>query len=155
MSTAIASITGRLDRRQLVTAIGRFREAGILLVLVLLIAFTAVNSSSFLTSSNLQGIALDITILTVVAIGETVVILTRNIDLSVGSIVCFSALFVGVVLKVHPGVPVIAALGLGAVVGLVFGLGNGLLVTVGRVPAIIATLGTLSIYRGLVFVYSS
>jgi rhamnose transport system permease protein len=144
-----------LDRRQLVTAIGRFREAGILFVLVLLIAFTALNSSSFLTSSNLQGIALDITILTVVAIGETVVILTRNIDLSVGSIVGFTALFVGVVLKVHSGIPVIAALGLGAAVGLVFGLGNGLLITVGRVPAIIATLGTLSIYRGLVFVYSN
>jgi rhamnose transport system permease protein len=154
MTSSVETSTGTMDRRQLVTAIARFREAGILFVLVLLIVFTAVRSGSFLTSSNLQGIALDITILTVVAIGETVVILTRNIDLSVGSVVGFTALFVGVVLKVHTGLPVIAALGLGAVVGMVFGLGNGLLVTVGRVPAIIATLGTLSIYRGLVFVYS-
>jgi rhamnose transport system permease protein len=144
-----------MERRQMVAAIARFREAGILIVLVLLMVFTAVRSGSFLTGSNLEGIGLDITILTVVAIGETVVILTRNIDLSVGSIVGFTALFVGVVLKVHPGTPVIAALALGAGVGLLFGLGNGLLVTVGQVPAIIATLGTFGIYRGLVFIYSS
>lgn len=155
MTQAVDVASATTDRRRLVTAIARFREAGILFVLLLLVVFTAVRSSNFLTTSNLQGIALDITILTVVAIGETVVILTRNIDLSVGSIVGFTALFVGVVLKVHPGMPVIAALALGAAVGLVFGSGNGLLVTVGRVPAIIATLGTLGIYRGLVFVYSN
>ncbi|MBV9280289.1 MAG: ABC transporter permease [Chloroflexi bacterium] len=150
-----ALTAGAADRRRLVAAVARFREAGILVVLLLLMAFTALRSGSFLTSSNLSGIALDITILTVVAIGETVVILTRNIDLSVGSVVGFTALFVGVVLKVHPGTPVIAALLLGAAVGLVFGLGNGLLVAVGQVPAIIATLGTFGIYRGLVFIYSS
>lgn len=153
MTTAVP--VGKADRRQLVTAIARFREAGILLVLLLLVAITAVRSGTFLTGSNLQGIALDITILTVVAVGETVVILTRNIDLSVGSVVGFTALFVGVVLKVHPGVPVVAALALGAAIGLLFGLGNGLLVTFGQVPAIIATLGTYGIYRGLVFIYSS
>jgi len=146
---------GSADRRRFVTAIARFREAGILFVLLLLIVFTALRSSSFLTSSNLSGIALDITILIIVAIGETIVILTRNIDLSVGSIVGFTALFVGVVLKVHPGTPALAALALGAGVGLVFGLGNGLLVAVGQVPAIIATLGTFGIYRGLVFIYSN
>ncbi|HEX8918137.1 MAG TPA: ABC transporter permease [Chloroflexota bacterium] len=155
MTQAMEAAGATPDRRRLVTAIARFREAGILFVLLLLVVVTAVRSSSFLTSANLQGIALDITILTVVAIGETIVILSRNIDLSVGSIVGFTALFVGVVLKVHPGLPVIAALGLGAAVGLIFGVGNGLLITVGRVPAIIATLGTLSIYRGLVFVYSN
>jgi rhamnose transport system permease protein len=139
----------------MVTIVARFREAGILLVLVLLVLVTAVQNSGFLTVSNLKGIALDTTILTVLAIGETVVILTRNIDISVGSILGFAALFVGVVLKEHPGLPVVAALALGAATGLAFGAVNGLLVTVGRVPAIIATLGTFGIYRGLVFVYSS
>jgi rhamnose transport system permease protein len=155
MTSAADAVTRGFDRRQIVSAIARFREAGILIVLVLLMAFTALRNGSFLTGGNLSAIALDITILTVVAIGEAVVILARQIDLSVGSIVGFTALFVGVVLKVHPGTPVIAALLLGAAVGLVFGLGNGLLVAVGQVPAIIATLGTFGIYRGLVFIYSS
>lgn len=153
MSVAVRRGAG--DRRRVVTAIARFREAGILIVLLLLVAVTAARNTSFLTSSNVSGIALDITILIVVAVGETVVILTRNIDLSVGSVVGFTALFVGVVLKVHPGTPVPAALALGMGLGLVFGLGNGLLVAVGQVPAIIATLGTFGIYRGLVFIYSS
>src|SRR5947209_8854814 len=147
MAAAVESKGRTLDRRQLVEAVFRFREAGILIVLLLLMAFTAARSGSFLTSSNLQGIALDITILTIVAVGETVVILTRNIDLSVGSIVGFTALFVGVVLKVHPGTPVIAALVLGAGVGLLFGMGNAALVTFAQVPAIIATLGTFEIGR--------
>src|SRR5919201_748220 len=155
MTPTMPARSGWLDRRRLVTAVARFRQAGIVVVLLLLVAAVSRRNSSFLTPANLEGIALDITILTVLAIGETVVILTRNIDLSVGSVLGFSALFVGVVLKVHPGLPVVLALGLGAAVGLVFGLGNGLLVAVGRVPAIIATLGTFGIYRGLVFVYSS
>ncbi len=155
MTPTVAASARTRDRRRLVTTVARFREAGILLVLALLVAVTAAKNGNFLTVSNLQGIALDITILTILAIGETVVILTRNIDLSVGSVLGFSALFVGVVLKEHPGTPVLAALALGAVVGLLFGLGNGLLVALGQVPAIIATLGTFGIYRGLVFVYSS
>ncbi len=143
------------DRRGLVTAVTRFREVGILGVLVLLVVVIAVlNPGAFLTVDNLKGILLDITIITILAIGEAVVILTRNIDISVGSILGFTALFVGVTLKLHPGTPVVVALLLGAAVGLVFGLGNGALVALGRVPAIIATLGTIGIYRGLVFVYS-
>jgi rhamnose transport system permease protein len=144
----------RMDAHRLVTAIARFREVGIVAVLLLIVLITALRSDTFLTTSNLRGIALDITIVVVLAVGETIVILTRNIDISVGSILGFSALFVGVVLKAHPGIPVIGALALGAGAGMVLGLGNGLLVGVLRVPAIIATLGTLGIYRGLVVVYS-
>ena len=59
--TAAGTPARRLDRRQLVTAIARFREAGILIVLVLLMAFTAIRSGNFLTGSNLEGIGLDIT----------------------------------------------------------------------------------------------
>ncbi|HXT33944.1 MAG TPA: ABC transporter permease [Chloroflexota bacterium] len=155
MSIAAPGRRFTMDRRRLVNMVARFREFGILLVLVLLVVITAVGNSNFLTSTNIEGIALDTAILVILAIGETVVILTRNIDLSVGAVLGFSALFVGVILKIHPGVPVPAALLLGAAVGLLFGLGNGLLVALGEVPAIIATLGTLGIYRGFTFVYSS
>jgi rhamnose transport system permease protein len=118
-------------------------------------AITAVRSDNFLTGSNLRGIALDIAILVVLAVGETIVVLTRNIDISVGSILGFSALFTGVVLKAHPHTSLLAIMLLGIAVGMVFGIGNGLLVAVLRVPAIIATLGTLGIYRGLVVAYSN
>ena len=142
-------------RRGLISTVARVREAGIVVVLVLLVLLVAARNSNFLTLSNLNGIALDITILTVLAIGEAVVILTRNIDLSVSATLGFAALFVGVVFKDHPGAPIPVALGLGALVGLLLGLCNGLLVAIGQVPSIIATLGTLGIYRGLVFIYSN
>ncbi len=142
-------------RRGLVRTVARFREAGILLVLAGLGLFTALQNGQFLSLDNQRGVALDVTILIVVAIGETVVILTRNIDISVSSTLGFTALAVGVIVKDHSGVPVEIALLLGAGIGLLFGLGNGLLVAYGGVPSIIATLGTFGIYRGLVFVYSS
>jgi rhamnose transport system permease protein len=154
MTTATVPRDG-VDAHRLVTAVARFREAGIVVVLGLLILITAVRSDTFLTTSNLRGIALDITIIVVLAVGETIVILTRNIDISVGSILGFSALFVAVVLKAHPGLPVVGAIALGIAVGMAFGLGNGVLVAVFRVPSIIATLGTLGIYRGLDVAYSN
>jgi rhamnose transport system permease protein len=143
------------NTHRLVSAVARFREAGIVVVLLLIMLITALRSDSFLTASNLRGIALDIAILVVLAVGETVVVLTRNIDISVGSILGFSALFVGVVLKDHPHTPILAIMLLGIAVGMVLGAGNALLVAVLRVPAIIATLGTLGIYRGLVVAYSN
>ena len=151
-ATPAQPVTGT---HRLVTSVARFREAGIVIVLLFIIAITALRSDSFLTGSNLRGIALDIAILVVLAVGETVVVLTRNIDISVGSILGFSALFTGVVLKAHPHTPILVILLVGIAVGMVFGAGNALLVAVLRVPAIIATLGTLGIYRGLVVAYSS
>jgi rhamnose transport system permease protein len=147
----------QVDSRQhrFITAVARFREAGIVIVLLLVIAITALRSDSFLTTSNLRGIALDIAILVILAVGETVVILTRNIDISVGSILGFSALFIGVVLKDHPHTSLVAIMLIGIAVGAIFGAGNALLVAVLRVPSIIATLGTLGIYRGLVVAYSN
>lgn len=155
MSAALHGRRAGRDRRRVTEAVARFRELGILAVLLVLVAVTSAKNSNFLSGANIEGIALDTAILAILAIGETVVILTRNIDLSVGAILGFTALFVGVVLKVHPGMPLPVALLLGAAVGLVFGLGNGILIAFGEVPAIIATLGTLGIYRGLIFVYSS
>jgi rhamnose transport system permease protein len=143
------------NTHRLVSAVARFREAGIIIVLLLIVVITALRSESFLTGSNLRGIALDIAILVVLAVGETVVVLTRNIDISVGSILGFSALFCGVVLKAHPGTPLLVIMLLGIAAGMVLGAGNALLVAVLRVPSIIATLGTLGIYRGLVVAYSN
>jgi rhamnose transport system permease protein len=87
----------------------------------------------------------------VVAVGETMVVLTRNIDLSVGSIAGLSAYLSADTLATYNGLPIVVMALIAVGVGLAAGLVNGLLVAVGRIPAIIATLATLSIYRGLVF----
>jgi rhamnose transport system permease protein len=65
------------------------------------------------------------------------------------------AMIVAAFVKVHPAMPMYLAIGLGLALGAVLGMANGLIITSGKVPPIIATLGTLSVYRGLVFFYSS
>jgi rhamnose transport system permease protein len=87
----------------------------------------------------------------VLAVGQTMVVLTRNIDLSVGSIVGLTAYISSDTLAGHHGLPLAAVVLLAMAIGLGLGLVNGLLVTVGRIPAIIATIGTLAIFRGLLF----
>ena len=112
----------------------------------------SVQEPRFLTISNIEQILLSVAILAIVAVGETLVILTRNIDLSVGSMVGFAAFVTADLFKQQPGTNLVLAILLGCALGLVLGAVNGLAVTVGRVPAIIMTLGTLYVYRGLDFV---
>ncbi|MBV9866339.1 MAG: ABC transporter permease [Abitibacteriaceae bacterium] len=132
----------------------RFREIGILVFLVILAGATTVREPRFLSAKNLTDILLDIPLLMVVAMGMTMIILSRNIDLSVGSTLGLSAIIVGFIFKSNPNFPVWAGAIIGILVGLLLGALNGILVTWLRVPAIIATLGTLNVFRGLVFVVS-
>jgi rhamnose transport system permease protein len=86
--------------------------------------------------------------------GQMLVIVSRNIDLSVGSILGFSAIVVGEVFVGHAGFPIWAAALLAVGVGGLLGCMNGVLIALCSVPSIIATLGTLGFFRGLVFIYS-
>jgi rhamnose transport system permease protein len=95
----------------------------------------------------------DVAIVAVLALGETLVLLTRNYDLSVGSVVGLTAFFVGKQLTAYPDMLPILALLLAIGIGLALGLFNGLLVSYGRVPSIIVTLGTLAIYRSALVAY--
>lgn len=135
----------------LAVTVFRLREIGIAAALVVAIVFFALRADAFMTSGNWRNIALNVATVVVVAVGQTMVVLTRNIDLSVGSVVGLSAFISADTLSAHHGMPVIATAALAVGVGLACGLFNGLLVTFGKVPAIIATLGTLYVYRGLVF----
>lgn len=116
------------------------------LILVALLIFGS-QIENFLSARTFNRIASSVAIVGVVAVGQTLVVLTRNIDLSVGSIVGFTAYFVGTQLSVNqamaPWAAVLLAVGVGAAMGLV----NGALVAYGRVPSIITTLGTLAIFR--------
>jgi rhamnose transport system permease protein len=119
-----------------------------------ILLFFQTQVDGFISPRTMNRLQTSIAIITVVAVAESLVIITRNIDLSVGSIVGFAAYFVGTQLARNNDIPpllvVLMAIGVGAALGAV----NGVLVSYGRVPAIIVTLGTLAIYRTLLVAFS-
>jgi rhamnose transport system permease protein len=143
-----------VSRNGLLWTLIRFREAGISLFILILMVAVTLRAPSFLTVDNFKDILLNISILAIVALAQTMVIITHGIDLSVSSMIGLVAMMVAFVVKQNPEMPVLLTVGLGMALGSVLGTFNGLIITFGKVPPIIATLGTLSIYRGLVFYYS-
>lgn len=107
-----------------------------------------------LEPTSLNSILLALPILLVVAIGELLVLLTRGIDVSVGSMLGLTGMLVGLTFRDLPGIGVAAGAGLALLIGSLLGLVNGLLVALARVPPIIATLGALTAYRGLCYIVS-
>jgi rhamnose transport system permease protein len=147
--------SGATSRRRMITTLARSREVSILLVLVVVIAAATAKTPSFLFSSNSwRDLLLTPAILLLLAVGEAVVIITRNVDLSVGSILGLTAYLTGRLFVDHPGMPVLVVVGAGLITGALLGLLNGLLVGFGKVPALVITLGTLYIYRGIVLTWA-
>jgi ribose transport system permease protein len=136
-------------RKNLNAFIKRF---GLLLVYLMLIGGLSLLSDRFLTSSNQINILRQATINGIIAVGMTLVILTAGIDLSVGSVLALSAVIGADLLKKGIPVPaaVLAALGVGALAGLV----NGIIITRGKIPPFITTLGMLTVARGLTLMYT-
>lgn len=132
----------------------RFRELSIIIFILLLMILVTIRAPAFLSVDNFRDILLNISILVIVALAQTMVIITRGIDLSVGSMIGLVAMMVSFVVVSFPEMSPVLAVGLGMVLGAFLGSLNGFLITAGGVPPIIATLGTLSIYRGLLFVFS-
>ncbi|MDQ2807406.1 MAG: ABC transporter permease [Chloroflexota bacterium] len=132
----------------------RFREVGIILFIVVLSGLVSLRSPVFLSAGNFNDILLNISILVIVALAQAMVIITRGIDLSVGSIIGLTAMMVSFTVVAFPGLSGPPAVILGMALGAALGSFNGLIIVCGGVPPIIATLGTLSIYRGLIFLYS-
>jgi rhamnose transport system permease protein len=141
----------KLSPQTLAQAAFRLREAGIFIALTVAVLLFWARANNFMTIANWQDIATDVAIVAVLAVGQTMVVLTRNIDLSVGSIVGLTAYISSDTLAHHHGLPLGVVVLLAVTIGIGLGLVNGLLVTVGRIPAIIATIGTLAIFRGLLF----
>ena len=148
------AIQTSVTREGILWTLIRFREAGISLFILMLVIAVSLRAPSFLSMDNFQDILLNISILAIVALAQTMVIITRGIDLSVSSMIGLVGMMVAFVVKENPEIPVLLTVLLGMALGTVLGAFNGLIITFGRVPPIIATLGTLSIYRGLVFYYS-
>lgn len=128
----------------------RARETGILVAILVVIAVTtAINPSFLFSGDGWRDLLLTPAILALVAIGQAIVIITRNVDLSVGSVVGLTAYLTGRLFADIPGIPIIAVFVAGALAGAVLGLINGALVAFGKVPALVITLGTLYAYRGI------
>src|SRR3546814_2341750 len=105
--------------------------------------------SSDVCSSDLRDLLLTPSLLLLVAVGQAIVIITRNVDLSVGSVVGLTAYLTGRLFVDIPGIPLIAVFFGGLILGALLGLINGALVAYARVPALVITLGTMYIYRGI------
>jgi len=142
----------QVGQARLLGLVSRVRELGLLIVLLFIIFIVGIQVPRFLSIDNFEQILLSVAILAIVAVGETLVVLTRNVDLSVGSMVGVTAFVTAYFFKQLPNVNLLLGILLGCALGLVLGIINGLIVSFGRVPAIVATLGTLYVYRGLVFV---
>ncbi len=127
----------------------QIRELSLLLLIIVAILVFGSLIQGYYTSRTFNRVASSVIIITVVAVGQTLVVLTRNIDLSVGSIVGCTAYFAGSQIAIHAGMPPVVAVLIAVALGAAMGTVNGVLVAFGRVPSIIVTLGTLAIYRGL------
>jgi rhamnose transport system permease protein len=141
----------RISVDQIVNVVLRFREAGIIIFLVAVLAiFTAIEPRFFQTQ-NFQGILADMAVVLVVASGQTLVVITRNVDLSVGSIVGVAVMGTATFLVQHPGLPLPLIFLMGIAIGALLGAVNGFIIAFFEVPSIVATLGTLGLYRGLAY----
>jgi ribose/xylose/arabinose/galactoside ABC-type transport system permease subunit/ABC-type multidrug transport system ATPase subunit len=125
------------------------REFGLVAAIAAVTIPVAAINPRMLSGPNLTALSMDAALLIIVAVAQMLVLLTRNIDLSVASVIGLSAYGAATTLHTHPDLNVFAGLAVASGIGLLCGLVNGVVVTVGRVPAIVVTLGTLSVFRGI------
>jgi rhamnose transport system permease protein len=135
---------------RVLSAAARQRELSLLLVLLAMGVFVAIQAPQVLSASNLTDVTVLAAIIAIAAVGEAMVVITRNVDLSVEAVIGLVAFVVADILS-NQLLPTPAAMAFGIGLGLVLGMINGVVVAVFRVPSIVATLGTLSIYRGVDF----
>ncbi|WP_306320281.1 MULTISPECIES: ABC transporter permease [unclassified Streptomyces] len=133
--------------RRLLDKVFKARELAVAAVLVVMLLATEVSNTEFLSQQGVKDLLLNATILVLVATGQAVVVITRNVDLSVGSVLGISAFAAGNYLQ--GGGNSLVAVVYAVAIGAVFGVLNGALVSLGKVPALVVTLGTLYVVRGI------
>jgi rhamnose transport system permease protein len=155
MSTTLVSRSERPpaaagpSARRLTERAFRIRESGIIVVLVVFVAVTTAVQPRFLNITNIQFILVNTTVFALLALGETMVVISRNYDLSVGSVLGLSAYLSSNLFGQHHGIPIVVVFLAGLGIGLACGLFNGIMVSAGRVPSLVVTLATLYIFRGV------
>lgn len=130
------------------------REMLLVVAILALVALIALRFPPFVTPGNLANVYNDTSILIILALGQMAVILTRCIDLSMAANLALSGMVAAMLNAAMPGLPIpliiLVSMALGALLGSI----NGLLVWKLDIPPIVVTLGTLTIYRGLIFLLS-
>jgi ribose transport system permease protein len=151
MTTATAPAP-KADRAERVLTFGNVfgRDAGGLIVLLVLFGAMTLASDEFLTADNMANLARQVAIFGIIAVGQLLVILTAGIDLSVGSVLGLTGCVTAQLMV--EGMPIPLAIVVGLLVGVALGLFNGGLVAYGKLPPFIVTLGMLGIARGVVLV---
>lgn len=127
----------------------RIRELSLALLIIVTLALFSLVINDYISGRFFNRLTISVAITALVAAGQAVVIIARQIDLSVGSIVGVSAYVTGDVLSSNPDLSPVIAITIAALIGTGLGLFNGLLVAYGKVPAIIVTLGTLALFRAV------
>jgi rhamnose transport system permease protein len=125
------------------------REFSVFAALALLVIVTYIVNPRFLAPQGIKDLLLNATIFVVMAVGEAIIIITRNVDLSVGSVLGLTAFGTGTLFATFPHIPIFLVFIVGMAFGAVLGIINGLIVSVAKVPALVITLGTLYVYRGI------
>jgi ribose transport system permease protein len=128
--------------------------AGALGAMILVAALVALTTDHFLERGNLSNLVLQVSIVSIIAIGSTIVILTGGIDLSPGSAIALMTMVFAILAK-NLGLPLIVAIPIVLALGLLLGLVNGILSAYLRIPSFITTLATLSAFRGLAFMFNN
>jgi len=144
-----------MERQKKFDTRGFIAKYGVIFGLAVIMIFFTVMKAKFLTMENMLNMLRQTSINGLLAIGMTFVVLTGGIDLSVGSIVGASGMFAALAARNETGIPWYLAVCIGLLVGLLLGMINGIVISYLRVPAFIATLGMLSIARGVTFMASN
>jgi rhamnose transport system permease protein len=130
------------------------RETTLLLTLIAFCALVSLRAPGFLAPENLNSILNDTCTLIIVALGQSLVILIGGIDLSVASTMAFTGMVTALLNQYNPGIPAWVYLPMAAALGMCLGALSGSLAAFGALPPMIATIATMSIYRGFVYVFS-
>src|ERR1700693_198104 len=136
------------DKQGWLNVLVRSRETSLVLLIVALTVLTTVLNPRFLSPQSLKDLMLNVSIIALLVLGQTVIILMRQIDLSISSIVGITAFLSGTLFINYPGIPSVVVVLLSVLAGLLLGAVNAALIAWGKIPALITTLGTLYIFRG-------
>ena len=146
---AIAKEEPQSETRSAWASIFAHREIGLAAAMLAVILPVALINPRIFSAANLTTVAMDAALLMVVTLAQMLVLVTRNIDLSVASVIGLAAYGSASVMQSNPEIGIISGVAAACGIGMLCGLFNGVIVTFGRVPAIVVTLGTLSVFRGL------
>jgi rhamnose transport system permease protein len=133
----------------------QIREVFLVAMIFLVVFFFSSLIPNYFNAIFINRLSTSVAIIGVLAVAQTIVYLTKNVDLSLGSIVGVSAYLMGQQLWWHPEIHPLMAVAIAIGIGMILGAINGVLVAFGRVPAIITTIGTLAIFRSFLVVYSN